>query len=731
VRILLVTHAYPPSLGGVQVHTRELAWALAGAGEEVHVLAREADAARPEFELRATWDAPLSGRSQGQVRVHWLNHTGRTSRDYADTYRPRGLPGPLATFLDELRPDLAHIHHLTTLSSELPGLLAARGVRVVLTLHDFWLLCHRAQLLDALGRPCSGPSPAGCARCLSVEGTGVGLEEALGPEWPTQASSQPLFEARAAALREACAQVELFLSPSADAKERFARWGVPAERILHVPHGHATRGPIARPRPLTLPLRIGFVGTLLPSKAPDLLIQAAAALPPGSVQVELWGAVAPHYHYDERYAARLRELLQGDHVVHHGPVGRPQVARALTELDVLAVPSIWPETGPLVVGEAFLAGVPCLVSDLGGQAEWVQEGVGGLRFRSGDAKDLTRVLRRLVDEPDLLPALRASIPEVKTQRARAARVRELYYELCSSPPPARRAPSTAAVVVDCATPDETAAAVSGLAGGARSPEQIFVVANGGRAAELRELLGEAAEVLDPGANLGFAGGANLGAQAALAAGAERMLFLNSDAVPEFEALERLAAEAEAAGAGIAGPLILDPAGRVESLGIGFQDWSGRIKLLKRGRRPEDIGPEVSAVDAVSGCALWVRRDVLEEVGLFAEELFFGFEDVDLCLRARAAGYRVCAVPRARVVHQGAASIGATSPARHYYATRNHLRVAQRAPGASALRSATVAGLSLAYSLSGRSGVSRRAGFGAAWRGLRDHLQGRYGQASEE
>jgi hypothetical protein len=84
-------------------------------------------------------------------------------------------------------------------------------------------------------------------------------------------------------------------------------------------------------------------------------------------------------------------------------------------------------------------------------------------------------------------------------------------------------------------------------------------------------------------------------------------------------------------------------------------------------------------DAVSGCAMLVDRRVFERVGLFDEDYVFGFEDLDLCVRALAAGWRTACVGSTSVVHDRHASIGAQSPQRAYFGVRGHLRLVARHP----------------------------------------------------
>src|SRR5207244_2864941 len=85
------------------------------------------------------------------------------------------------------------------------------------------------------------------------------------------------------------------------------------------------------------PLRIAFLGSLMISKGPDVLLRAVAQLPRGSVSVDIYGAHAD-YHGDRSYRDRLEPLLTHEAVHVHGPIPHEQIARALQTIDVLAVP---------------------------------------------------------------------------------------------------------------------------------------------------------------------------------------------------------------------------------------------------------------------------------------------------------------------------------------------------------------------------------------------------------
>jgi len=144
----------------------------------------------------------------------------------------------------------------------------------------------------------------------------------------------------------------------------------------------------------------------------------------------------------------------------------------------------------------------------------------------------------------------------------------------------------------------------------------------------------------------------------------------------------------------------------------------------------DCADRALVVDAVSACLILVKREVFDAIGLFDEDYFFGFEDLDFCLRARRAGFETILARDAVAYHEGGRSIGATSPDRLYFAARNHLLLASRTRPESSgprrlCRLATIVMLNLAHAAISKGG-SLPGRIAAVTRGTRDYLAGRYG-----
>jgi glycosyltransferase involved in cell wall biosynthesis len=114
------------------------------------------------------------------------------------------------------------------------------------------------------------------------------------------------------------------------------------------------------------------------------------------------------------FHAKLQKLASRGNVVFRGPFENDRLAEVLSAIDALVVPSTWYENAPITIREAHLHGKPTIVSDLGGMAESVREGIDGARFRAGDANDLARVLLRLIHSGALSDPRRWRFPERKT-----------------------------------------------------------------------------------------------------------------------------------------------------------------------------------------------------------------------------------------------------------------------------------------------------------------------------
>jgi glycosyltransferase involved in cell wall biosynthesis len=360
--------------------------------------------------------------------------------------------------LDAVQPHVVHVHSLLNLSFDLPAIARARGVPVVATLHDYSLVCPSGgqRVHQAEAHLCRTIEPERCARCFRDSTFFVqaafaraaalsGRPRLLTRAGRVLARRAPRLMARAAtavsrsgvlpvkgtdiaarlaAAREVFRDVDLFVAPSASIAAEYRVLGIDGSKIRVSDYGFAPLPPRPRPGPRG-PLRIGFVGTLVWHKGVHVLLDAVAGLAKDAWELKIYGDTRTF----PDYSAGLQAQAAGLPVTFMGPFDRADIADVYTGIDVLVVPSLWLENSPLVIHEAFLAGVPVVAARIGGVADLVVDGRNGLLYDHDSAPKLRRALQHLIDSPDLLAALGRGRPPVKRIADDAREWDAVYREL--------------------------------------------------------------------------------------------------------------------------------------------------------------------------------------------------------------------------------------------------------------------------------------------------------------
>jgi glycosyltransferase involved in cell wall biosynthesis/GT2 family glycosyltransferase len=408
VRIAFVVHGYPPEeAAGVELVASEQAEALARRGHAVSVFARSyrgSDVRVADVGGIEVWRAPLPAGAGARFEDAWDN---------------RFFDEPFTRFLDTVRPELLHAQHLVMLSPNLLELARARGMPVVLSLHDAFYLCHRLFLLDHVGRRCSGPDAgARCEPCL------------------TDLGGRDVARARFEFMARRLAGVDAVLAPSRALIDRYVgELPFLADRIELLDPGVPAAGPL-RERGYGLgragaPLRFLFIGTWLPHKGLDLLVTALGRFDPTRWRLTIHGGGVPG---GERYVEALEEAARDLPVAWAGAFPPAQIDEVLAGHDVLVLPSRCDESYSRVVREARSAGLAVVAPASGGPAEALRDDLDGLLVAPGSAAELERALQRLLDDPALVRRLGAPDRRWGTVGDAAVRLEQVYARLCGAVP---------------------------------------------------------------------------------------------------------------------------------------------------------------------------------------------------------------------------------------------------------------------------------------------------------
>jgi glycosyltransferase involved in cell wall biosynthesis len=372
---------------------RQVALAFAKRGVEVTVFYAAVEEC-PEL-------GPYGLRRHAEGGVQLIGLCNRPSA-FLDMARPdREIEDPLVAhafgrILDEVRPDVVHFFNLHNLGLALPGQCSGRGIPTVLSSNNYWSVCPRLYLMRADGQLCDGAA-GGAQRCADC---------------CEQMGAADLYRLRHdAAQRCLNEELDLHLSVSVRMKEIFVANGMRPDRVHVLQQQPESLDAIwqqvgarrAIVPELQRPLRVAFIGSLLPHKGPQVLVQALQALPRGSVDLQL------HGDGDRSFGEYLLSLDPTGSVRFGGRYGLDELPARLALADVVVVPSLWEDCAPYVVAEALAARAPVLGSRMGGIPDFIEEGRSGFLFGLGDARELASLIGAFLADRTLLGRMQAAI----------------------------------------------------------------------------------------------------------------------------------------------------------------------------------------------------------------------------------------------------------------------------------------------------------------------------------
>jgi glycosyltransferase involved in cell wall biosynthesis len=390
VRVALVTHQFFPRFHtGVERLALNLAGQLRRMGHECVVVtpAEHSSGTTGPYAVDGTHVRPLEAPRADLARP-WIHD--------------RKLGPRVRRVLEEERIELVHVMQPMRLPQSFAEALAL-GVPVVAHVADFGYPCARITMRRRDGTLCRSPEEgAACAAACGIRGAGERLEWA----------------------RQALGSAAAVVSPCRFTTELHRQSGFDTSGWLHIPWGtDYALYPARLEPPGGGRLTIGFLGTLLEHKGARVAVEAVRLLAGAPVELRLFGA---SFH-EADYERSLRTLAADDRRIRfEGTYQHVELPRILSELDAVVIPSLWHENLPTTGLNAAAAGVPLLVSDVGGLVELIEDYDCGLSFRRGDAADLAALLDRLLDDRAALADARRRIVDPPSLEEEAWRIERVY-----------------------------------------------------------------------------------------------------------------------------------------------------------------------------------------------------------------------------------------------------------------------------------------------------------------
>jgi glycosyltransferase involved in cell wall biosynthesis len=361
-----------------------------------------------------------------------------------------------AQVLDRVNPSLVHFHAFSpAVSIRCLNECVSRGIPSLATYHTPTTSCMRGTLMRWGDTPCDGRlDPSLCAPCfLNQHGLPRPFARAAtvlsrftrplaalpglpnAPRAVLQAHS--LCSQRLDATRAWWSGQKRVIALCAWTQKLLQLNAVPDSKIVLVRHGLPFAPEAPTPALSVLnsakgkfrPVRLAFLGRLDPTKGIDLILDALALRPSLSVTLDLFTVSQPG---SSAAARQLHSQASADtRMQFRTPVSPSEVVATLRQYNALLVPSRWMETGPLVVLEAFAAGIPVIGSRLGGIAEWVTHEHNGLLVDHMTPEAWAQSLARLVDEHSLLPRLTNEVKSPRSMREVANELMPVYEQVAA------------------------------------------------------------------------------------------------------------------------------------------------------------------------------------------------------------------------------------------------------------------------------------------------------------
>lgn len=288
-------------------------------------------------------------------------------------------------------PDIIHVGHPMRVSEFIKAAIRL-GLPYVLTLTDFWLICHRGILLKANGDLCGGPQRGRLCKqhCPDLPG--------------------PKIEQRLSDARDILLKAERIISPSLFLASVFKN-EMPNLDIRIINHG--LRYSVLKQNRGNGYIKgnsivFCYAGSLGHHKGVHVLLNAFRRLDASNCLLKIYGSGS-----DELYIQNLKSVAGNDRRIEFcGVFSEEQVGNILSAIDMVIIPSLWFENYPLILHEALACNVPVVASNVGGMAEKIKDGLNGYTFKVGDSDHLREILAGIVENPSVLNTLKDNIRNI-------------------------------------------------------------------------------------------------------------------------------------------------------------------------------------------------------------------------------------------------------------------------------------------------------------------------------
>lgn len=434
--IFSLHHFLPTSIGGTEIYTLRLAQQLQLLGVETLVVV-------PNFNNSATNEYFFEG-----IKIIRYDENTSSSRS---VIMGKKAPDGLLKFAEILineKPDLIHFHEIAAgrgISLFHAQKAKALNIPVILTCHLANYTCLTGSLIYKDIEKCDGIiNIKKCTECVFyakglnnasgklIRKTAVlfynlnlnttvfdnGLGTALGFPFVIKKIQTDLM-----ILAEVTSKIVVLTNWY---KNILQKNGVPINKLIHIKQGLTTNIPVETANSIVKhPVKIVFIGRISEVKGVHLLIDAISKIDCSTISLYIYGPETSNEYV--RVCKQKSSSLPNIHWM--GVIRSRDVTAELSKYHVLCLPSIFSEMSPLVIQEAFAAGLPVLASNVYGNAEQIKEGVNGWLFNFKNSDHLSEKLKALADDFYLIEQARLNLPTTRSFKNIAIEHYKLYVDV--------------------------------------------------------------------------------------------------------------------------------------------------------------------------------------------------------------------------------------------------------------------------------------------------------------
>lgn len=358
--------------------------------------------------------------------------------DFEISYKNKKIEERFRDILNKINPDVIHFQHLINLSSSLIEVARTENIPTVMTLHDYWFICPRVQLLKGGYSICSGPNKdcKNCSECWNEKKVEQLANYHVPHHFSKKASKSALnlifrlknthkkFENRKEYMKTLLLNVDKIIAPSKFLRNIFIEYGIPEDKIIFSENGYNLNLFKGFKRNKEKDKIIfGFVGGVAKLKGVDVLVEAFNKINDKDVELKIYG----NYDPNSNYFRELDAMIKNTNIKFMGMF--EDVKEPYSEIDVLVFPSIWYENCPLVLTEARITNTPVIASDVGAIPEFVKDKETGLLFKMGDPDDLYKKIHIIVKNSGLIEKFRENIIPIKSIEEQVNELENIYGDL--------------------------------------------------------------------------------------------------------------------------------------------------------------------------------------------------------------------------------------------------------------------------------------------------------------